>query len=57
ALTTTVLEPGETIEFSDTIDSTAYPALGTALTMTAYIVGTSEDFTINENGYTATIVK
>ena len=53
----TALEPGETIEFSDTIDSTAYPALGTAATMTAYIVGASEDFTIDENGYSTTIVK
>lgn len=53
----TVLQPGEKIEFSDTIDSTAYPGISTATTMTAYIVGTSSDFTISENGYTATIVK
>lgn len=57
ALGTTELKPGEKIEFSDTIDSTAYEALSTAETMTAYIVGTSEDFAIDENGYTATIVK
>lgn len=53
----TELKPGEKIEFSDTIDSTAYEALSTAQTMTAYIVGTSDDFTIDENGYTAAIVK
>lgn len=57
ALTTTELKPGEKFEFSDTIDSTAYPSISTAATMTAFIVGTSDDFTIDENGYTATIVK
>jgi hypothetical protein len=54
---TTVLKPSEKIEFSDTIDSTTYPALSTAVTMTAYIVGTSVDFTIDENGYSTTIAK
>jgi hypothetical protein len=57
ALGTTELQPGEKIEFSDMIDSGAYPGISTAVTMTAYIVGTSDDFTITENGYTATIVK
>jgi hypothetical protein len=54
---TTVLQPGEKIEFSETIDSKAYPAISTAATMTAYIAGTSDDFTIDENGYTAEIKK
>jgi hypothetical protein len=54
---TTELKPGEKIEFSDTIDSASYPALSTAATMKAFIVGTSEAFTINEDGYPATIVK
>ena len=57
ALTSTELKAGEKIEFTDTLDSTAYPAISTAETMTAFIVGTSDDFTINENGYTTTIVK
>ncbi len=57
ALTTTELEPGESIEFNETIDSAAYPAIDTAVTMKAYIVGTSDDFTILEDGYATTIVK
>lgn len=53
----TVLNPGESITFSDTLDSTAYAALGSAVTMRAYIVGTSEDFAIDGNGYAADIKK
>jgi hypothetical protein len=57
ALGTTEIKPGETVTFSDTLDLTSTPGLDTAITLTAYIVGTSDDFTIDANGYTAAIVK
>jgi hypothetical protein len=53
----TVLKPGESLEFSDTLDSAAYSAIKSAATMRAYIVGTSNDFAIDDAGYTAIIVK
>jgi hypothetical protein len=52
----TSIGPGEEIVFSDTLDSAANEAAGRAASMTAYIVGTSEDFTIDADGYTAAIV-
>lgn len=57
ALTSTELKPGENIVFSDTLDSASNTSVASAATMTAYIVGTSNDFVIDENGYPATIVK
>lgn len=51
------LKPGENLVFSDTLDSAAYSAVNTAVQMKAYLVGTSNDFTIDTNGYTAVIVK
>jgi hypothetical protein len=51
------LKPGESITFSETLDLTSTPDLKSAVTMTAYIIGSSSDFTIDENGYTAAIVK
>jgi hypothetical protein len=51
----TDIGPGEEIVFSDTLDSAAYEALDQAAKMTAYIVGTSEDFTIDADGYEAVI--
>ncbi|HWQ76306.1 MAG TPA: BsuPI-related putative proteinase inhibitor [Syntrophomonas sp.] len=52
----TVIGPGEEIVFSDTLDSEAYGAMKQAVSMKAYIVGTSDDFTIDINGYAAEIV-
>ncbi len=56
-LTTTELKPGDRIIFSDTVSSADYSAITSAVSMTAYIVGTSSDFTIDTTGYNATIVK
>lgn len=57
ALGTTVLNSGESVVYSDTLDSAAFSALNTAVSMKAFIIGTSSDFTIDTNGYTATISK
>ena len=53
----TEIGPGEEIVFSDTLDSEAYAAVKQAVSMKAYIVGTSEDFTVDTDGYTAVIAK
>ncbi len=57
ALSSTEIKPGEKIEFSDTLDSEAFAAIDTAVMIKAYIVGTSDDFMVNEDGYSAVIVK
>lgn len=57
ALGTTELEPGKSVVYSDTLDSSAFSAINSATTLKAYIVGTSGDFTIDTNGYTAGIVR
>ncbi len=54
---TTELQPGESVVYSDTLDSEAFGAISSAVSMTAFIVGTSNDFTIDTNGYSAAIVK
>lgn len=56
-MNTTELKPGENLVFSDTLDSAAYSAVNSAVSMCAYIVGTSDAFTIDDNGYTAAIMK
>lgn len=51
----TTLAPGEEIVFSDTLDKAAFAALGKAVSMQAFIVGSCEDFT--QNGYMTLIEK
>jgi hypothetical protein len=54
ALSTTEIKAGEKIEFSDTLDSDAFSAIQKEFDhMSAYIVGSSEDFPINPEGYIA----
>lgn len=53
----TEINPGEEIVFSDTLNSERYNAMKQAAFMKAYIVGTSDDFEINPNGYETKIVK
>ena len=56
ALATTVIEPGETVEYTDVLDSAAYqPLKDSAVLMKATITGTSEDFIIHYDGYKAAI--
>jgi len=52
ALTGTIAGPGETIEFNEEVEADIYgDALEKAVFMRAYITGTSEDFTVNADGY------
>ncbi len=53
----TEIGPGEAVVFSDTLGSAACGAMQQAVSMKAYIVGTSEDFMIDTNGYGTAIVK
>lgn len=53
----TEIGPGEELVFSDTLSSEAYEAVKQAVSMKATIIGTSDDFSINPDGYTAVIVK
>ena len=56
ALTTTVIESGEALEFTDVLDSAAYqPLKDSAVLMKASITGTSKDFIIHYGGYEAAI--
>lgn len=58
ALGSYVIEPGRSVVFSDTLDAEEFKTvIDKAVSMTAYIVGTSEDFTIDANGYTTEIIK
>lgn len=51
-LTETVIEPGKTAEFSDEVGNDLYDGiLEKAVYMKAYIMGTSDDFTVNADGY------
>ncbi len=52
---TTEIKPGEETVFSDTLDSGAYEAVKQAVSMQATIVGTSDDFSIDPEGYTAVL--
>ncbi len=53
----TSIAAGEEMVFSDTIDSGTNHLISSAVTLSAYIVGTSDDFTVESNGYTAEIEK
>jgi hypothetical protein len=54
ALSTTEIKAGEKVEFSDTLDKDAFGAIKDDFAyMTAYIVGTSDDFPVNSDGYIA----
>ncbi|MDF2520976.1 MAG: putative S-layer protein [Clostridia bacterium] len=51
-LTETVIEPGKSIEFSETFDKAFLDSLsGKPAYVKAYITGESDDFTINPDGY------
>lgn len=53
----TKLAPGEEVVFSDTLDKAAFAAFGKAVSMQAFIIGSCDDFTIDQNGYTTLIEK
>jgi len=53
----TDIEPGEEIVFSDTLASGVYNAINPVDSLKAFIVGTSDDFAIDTNGYVTAIVK
>jgi hypothetical protein len=55
ALTETGIGAGEDRVFSDTIDGGTNDLISTAVSLKAYIVGTSEDFAIEGEGYEALI--
>jgi len=51
-LTSTEIPAGKTVEFSEILDAKTYDEIsGKAYYFKAVIVGSSEDFEINENGY------
>lgn len=56
-INTTELLPGESVVYTDTLDSAAFAAINGAVTLKAFIVGTSSDFAIDTNGYSSAIVK
>jgi hypothetical protein len=57
ALTGTVVGPGETLEFNEAVELNIYgDTLEKAVFMKAYITGTSEDFTVNADGYETEIM-
>lgn len=51
ALTQTRIGAGEEIVFSDTVDGGTNDLIRTAVSMKAYIVGTSENFIVETEGY------
>lgn len=55
ALTETGIGAGEEIVFSDTIDGGTNELISTVVSMKAYIVGASEDFMIEVEGYEAQV--
>ncbi len=55
ALTSTVLEPGQSVEFSDTIPRGDF--MDKAVYMKALITGTSDEFAINPDGYEIPIIE
>ena len=53
-VTTTTIEPGKEAVFSDVIDAAAYSAFKDKIqSAVGYIIGTSDDFKINPDGYCA----
>lgn len=56
ALTETVIEPGKSVEFNADIEKALFDSFkGNAVYIKAYIIGTSEDFKVNSDGYEAVI--
>lgn len=52
ALTSTRIEPGKTLEFSDTLSGDAYAAVRDKVVyLKAYLIGSSDSFSIDDNGY------
>lgn len=52
ALTSTTIEPGKTLEFSDTLSGETYADIRDKIIyLKAYITGTSDDFKIYNDGY------
>lgn len=52
ALTETVIEPGQAVEFIEALEGDAYTAIKDRIySMVAYITGTSESFNVNPDGY------
>ncbi len=52
ALTSTTIEPGKALEFSDTLSGEAYTAIKDKIVyLKAYITGKSDTFEIDNNGY------
>jgi hypothetical protein len=56
-LNETTIGAGEEIVFSDIIDSGANEVIHTAVSLKAYIVGTSDNFKINLDGYASEVVE
>lgn len=55
-LTETVIEPGKSIEFTANVENGEFDSIkGKAAYMKAYIMGTSNEFKINEDGYEANV--
>lgn len=53
---TAVINPGQSVVYTETIDKDAYAAIKAGVvSMKAYIIGTSADFTIDLNGYPGTV--
>jgi hypothetical protein len=58
ALTTTVIDAEKTVEFTELLDGDAYNSIKDRIKyMTAYIVGTSESFGVNTEGYEVEITE
>lgn len=56
SLSDTIIEPGKTVEFSEEVGKDVYDSsMGKAAYMKAYITGTSDDFSINPEGYETTV--
>ena len=53
----TTIQPGEEIVFSDTISSESCDTIKQAVSVKAFIVGTSDEFEINSSGYETAITK
>ncbi len=52
ALTSTRIEPGKSLEFSDTLSGDVYAAIKDKVVyLKAYLIGSSDSFSIDDNGY------
>lgn len=55
-LVTSVIKAGETVEYSDVLEGEAYSSIKDRISyMKAYVIGSSDSFTIDSNGYEARI--